>query len=146
MPMTLLQAERLVHTATLHAETLGVAVCVAVLDAGGHLTAFSRMDHAWLGSIDVAIKKAKTSVLFQTDSESVWEFSKPGAQAHGLDLTNGILVTFAGGLPLKSASGEMLGAIGVSGGLVNQDREVALAGQRALADSFPSPSRDIVEG
>lgn len=101
MSMTLLQAQHLVHTATLRAEALGIAVCVAVLDAGGHLKAFSRMDHAWLGSIDVAIKKAKTSVLFESDSENVWEFSKPDAQAHGLDLTNGILVTFAGGLPLK---------------------------------------------
>jgi uncharacterized protein GlcG (DUF336 family) len=103
-----------------------------VLDASGHLKAFSRMDGAWLGSIDVAMKKAKTSVLFEMKTQDVWEVCKPGAQAHGLELTNDGLVTFAGGIPLKTPGGELLGAIGVSGGQVLQDSEIATAGSAAF--------------
>jgi uncharacterized protein GlcG (DUF336 family) len=90
------------------------------------------MDGAWLGSIDVAMKKAKTFVFFEAETQAVWEVCKPGAQAHGLELTNDGLATFAGGVPLKAADGGLLGAIGVSGGQVAQDYEVALAGMAAL--------------
>jgi uncharacterized protein GlcG (DUF336 family) len=114
------------------AARLGVPVNIAVLDAGAHLLAFVRMDGAVLGSIDLALKKAATAVLFATTSESVWEYCKPGAPAHALELSNGGLAPFAGGIPLKSASGELLGAIGVSGGAVPQDLEIA----RAAAASF----------
>ncbi len=144
--MTSAQTERLLQAARSRAASLGIAVSVAVLDAGGHLKAFSRMDRAWLGSIDVAVKKAKTSVLFETESENVWEFSKPDAQAHGLDLTNDVLVTFAGGIPLRAADGALLGAICVSGGQDSQDREVAHAGARALLEPFTSLSSDAVSG
>jgi uncharacterized protein GlcG (DUF336 family) len=103
-----------------------------VLDFGGHLKAFSRMDGAWLGSIDVAMKKARTSVLFEMETQKIWEVCRPDAQAHGLELTNDGLVTFAGGIPLKAADGQLVGAIGVSGGQVGQDFEVARAGWGAL--------------
>jgi uncharacterized protein GlcG (DUF336 family) len=86
------------------------------------------MDGAVLGSIDIALKKARTAVLFEVESEAVWEYCKPGAPAQGLQLTNDTLVTFAGGIPLKTSDGETLGAIGVSGGEVSQDAEVARAG------------------
>jgi len=109
-----------------------VAASIVVLDFAGHLKAFSRMDGAWLGSIDVAMRKARTSVLFEMETEKVWEVCKPGAQAHGLELTNDGLVTFAGGIPLKTADGKLLGVIGVSGGQVAQDFEIAHAGSLAL--------------
>jgi uncharacterized protein GlcG (DUF336 family) len=129
--ITLEKAELLIRAAKLKAAEIGVAASIVVLDPGGNLKAFSRMDGSWLGSIDVAIKKAKTSVLFEMETQIVWEIGNPQAQAHGIELTNAGLVTFAGGIPLKSA-GALLGAIGVSGGLVPQDYEVARAGVAAL--------------
>jgi uncharacterized protein GlcG (DUF336 family) len=76
--------------------------------------------------------QAKTAALFEVNSEEVWEYVKPGAPAEGLQLSNGILATFAGGVPLRSSDGEVVGAIGVSGGAVPQDLEVAQAGAAAL--------------
>jgi uncharacterized protein GlcG (DUF336 family) len=90
------------------------------------------MDGAWLGSSDVAFRKARTSVLFEAETQALWEVSKPDAQAHGLAHTNGGLVTFAGGIPLKASDGELLGAIGVSGGEVAQDFAIARAGAASL--------------
>ena len=132
MRITLDHAENMITAAKVKAADIGIAVSVVVLDFAGHLKAFSRMDGAWLGSIDVAVKKAKTSVLFEAETQAVWEVCKPGAQAHGLELTNDGLVTFAGGMPLKAADGSLIGAIGVSGGQVAQDYEVAAAGAAAL--------------
>jgi uncharacterized protein GlcG (DUF336 family) len=105
MSLTSAQAEALTKAAKARAADIGIAVSVVVLDVGGHLKAFSRMDGAWLGSIDVAMKKARTSVLFEMETQNVWEVCKPGAQAHGLELTNDGLVTFAGGIPLKTEDG-----------------------------------------
>jgi uncharacterized protein GlcG (DUF336 family) len=132
MALALQQGQAILRAATAKARELGIAASVVVLDAAGHLKVFSRMDDAWLGSIDVAMKKAKTSVLFEMETQNVWEVCKPGAQAHGLETTNDGLVTFAGGIPLKTLGGELLGAIGVSGGQVSQDFEIASAGSAAL--------------
>jgi uncharacterized protein GlcG (DUF336 family) len=114
------------------AAAIGVPVNIAVLDAGAHLKAFVRMDGAVLGSIDVAMKKARTAVLFNSTSDAVWEYCKPDAPAHGLELSNGGLAPFAGGVPLKGPDGETLGAVGVSGGAVPQDLDVAQAGVAAF--------------
>ena len=132
MRLTSAQSDALVKAAKAKADEIGVAASVGVLDFAGHLKAFSRMDGAWLGSIDVAIGKARTSVLFEMETQSVWDICKPDAQAHGLEQTNGGLVTFAGGVPLKGSDGSLLGAIGVSGGAVTQDFEIARAGALAL--------------
>jgi uncharacterized protein GlcG (DUF336 family) len=132
MALTLEQGQAVLQAATAKAKEIGIAASVVVLDAAGHLKTFSRMNGAWLGSIDVAMKKAKTSVLFEMKTQDVWEVCRPGAQAHGLELTNDGLVTFAGGIPLKAPGGELLGAIGVSGGQVSQDFEIATAGSAAF--------------
>ena len=132
MRLTSAQADALVKAAKSKAEEIGVAASIVVLDFAGHLTAFSRMDGAWLGSIDVAMRKARTSVLFEMETQAVWDVCKPDAEAHGLEQTNGGLVTFAGGIPLKTADGQLIGAIGVSGGQVAQDFEIARAGAAAL--------------
>jgi uncharacterized protein GlcG (DUF336 family) len=129
--ITLEKALLLIDAAKSKAIELGVAASVVILDPGVNLKAFARMDGSWLGSIDVAIKKAKTSVLFEMETQIVWEIGNPQAQAHGIELTNDGLVTFAGGIPLKD-SGRLLGAIGVSGGLVAQDYKVACAGAAIL--------------
>jgi uncharacterized protein GlcG (DUF336 family) len=133
MKLTTLDAQAVMSAAIAKAAELAVPMNIVVLDAGGHLKAFLRMDGALLGSIDIAQKKAKTSVLFESNSEAVWEYCKPGAPAHGLELTNQILATFAGGMPLRAGS-DMRGAIGVSGGAVSEDAAVAAAG----AAAFPS--------
>jgi uncharacterized protein GlcG (DUF336 family) len=133
MNVTLAQAQEILAAAQAAAAATGVPVTIAVLDGAAHLKAFVRMDHAVLGSVDIALKKAKTAVLFGMASEQVREFSKPGAASQWLEATNGVLVTFAGGIPFKGADGEILGAIGVSGGSVEQDRAVAAAGAAATA-------------
>jgi uncharacterized protein GlcG (DUF336 family) len=133
MAITLEQGQEIQQAAAAKAKEIGIAASIVVLDAAGHLKAFVRMDDAWLGSIDVAMKKARTSVLFQMETQNVWEVCKPGAQAHGLEQTNDGLVTFAGGIPLKTADGKLLGGIGVSGGQVSQDYEIANAGSAAFA-------------
>ncbi len=132
MTITLDIAEKAVAAGREHASTLGVAMCLVVCDAAGHLKAFARMDRAWLGAIDVALRKAKTSVLFEAATQLRWEVSRPDAQAHGLESSNGGLITFAGGIPLRSAAGDLLGAIGVSGGQVAQDYAVAKAAVSVL--------------
>jgi 3-oxoacyl-[acyl-carrier protein] reductase len=126
------QASAIVAASRGKAEALDVPVNIAVLDAGGHLKAFSRMDGAVLGSIELAIGKARTAVLFNLESEGVFEYCKPGAPAFGLENSNGGLVVFAGGQPLRDAEGRVVGAVGVSGGAVPQDRDIAAAGQAAF--------------
>jgi uncharacterized protein GlcG (DUF336 family) len=132
MTITCKKSEQMLRASIEKAEELRVAVHIAVLDAGAHLKAFLRMDGAVLGSLDIALKKAKTAVLFEANSEAVWEYVKPGAPAPGLELTNGMLVTFAGGIPIKSSTGDILGAIGVSGGAVSEDFAIATAGCAAF--------------
>lgn len=135
LPLTLTCTRAAIFAAEAKAAALGVPVNVAVLDAGAHLKAFSRMDGAVLGSIDIAMKKARTAVLFQAPSEAVWEYCKPGAPAPCLELTNGGLAPFGGGVPLIRPDGTFAGAIGVSGGAVSQDMEIAQAGAAAWTDT-----------
>ena len=132
--MTSDQARKIIAAGEARAAEIGVPVNIAVLDAGTHLKAFVRMDGAVLGSIDVAMGKARTAALFQTTSEAVWDYCKPGAPAPGLQLSNGGLMTFAGGIPLTDADGTIIGAVGVSGGAVSQDREIAEAAAAAIGN------------
>jgi uncharacterized protein GlcG (DUF336 family) len=127
MQITSHQAQVVIDGAAAKALELGLPVIVAVLDAGAHLKAFRRMDGAVLASIDIAVSKARTAVLFQANSEAVWEYCKPGAPAPGLQLTNGGLATFGGGIPIRSRDGNVIGAVGISGGTVAEDVEVAQA-------------------
>jgi uncharacterized protein GlcG (DUF336 family) len=127
------QADALLRAAQLKASGMGVAVSIGVLDAGGNLKAFCRMDGAWLGSIDIALKKAKTAVLFEIETQAIWEFCNSTGPAHGMELTNDGLVSFAGGIPLKTDKGQLLGAIGVSGGQVAEDHKIARAALAAVA-------------
>ena len=105
---------------------------IAVLDAAVHLKAFSRMDGALLGSIDIALGKARTAALFGMRTEAIGEFSKPGGTSPGLENSNGGLVVFAGGLPIRNAEGTVIGAVGISGGAVAQDLDIAEAAAAAL--------------
>jgi uncharacterized protein GlcG (DUF336 family) len=133
MPLSSTQANAVVAAGEAKARSLGARVIIAVVDAGVHLKAFTRMDDAVLGSIDIALKKARTAALFETHSDAVWEYCKPGAPAPALELTNGGLAPFAGGVPLRAVDGRLLGAVGVSGGAVAQDLEIAEAAAEAVA-------------
>ena len=126
------QAQKVIEGAEGKAREMGLPVVIAVLDAGAHLKAFRRMDGAVLASIDIALRKASTAVLFQANSEDIWQYCKPGAPAPGLELTNGGLAPFGGGIPLKCPDGQVIGALGVSGGSVAQDMDVAKAGFAAF--------------
>ena len=83
---------------------------------------------ALLGSIDIAFGKARTAVLFGMNSEAMGEFCKPDGPSPGLELTNGTLVVFAGGVPIRGRDGGVIGSIGVS---VEQDLLVARAAASA---------------
>jgi uncharacterized protein GlcG (DUF336 family) len=132
MQVSIQQATEVISAAEAKARELGVPVIIAVLDSGCHIKALHRMDGAPLGSIDIAMGKAKTAALFSCNSEDVWEYCKPGAPAPGLENSNGGLMPFAGGISLKASDGSLIGSIGVSGGAVYQDKEIAQAGAAAL--------------
>jgi uncharacterized protein GlcG (DUF336 family) len=130
--LSLAQAETILAAAVAEAEEQGTRMDIAVVDKGGNLKAFARMDGAWLGSIDIAITKARTARYFDMPTEAIGELSQPGGPLYGIEHSNGGLITFPGGLPLTATDGTVLGAIGVSGSTVEDDRAVAEAGAAAL--------------
>ena len=127
MTVTTKQATDAVHKATEKAATIGVAANIVILDTAGYLKSFQRMDDAYLGSIDIAIGKAKTAMLFRMNSEDVGAFLDPSQKTFGMQSTNGGLVGFKGGLPVRQNK-EIIAYIGVSGGSPDQDFEIAAAG------------------
>jgi uncharacterized protein GlcG (DUF336 family) len=127
------QAQTVVAAALKKAEEISTLMNVTVIDAGGNLKAFARMDGAWLGSIDISAKKARTARFFDMDSGAIGNLSQPAGPLYNIEVSNGGLITFPGGVPLKNASGEIIGAIGVSGCTVENDYTVAVAGASALS-------------
>ena len=130
--ITLEQALAVVSAAQEKAEKQGTLMDIAVVDAGANLKAFVRMDGAFLGSIDISIKKAKTARFFNMPTGKLGELAQPGKSLYNIEFSNGGLITFPGGLPLKDKNGNIIGAIGVSGSSVEDDHEVALAGAAVL--------------
>jgi len=129
--ITLDQAWQVVDAANEAAVAQGTAMNIAVVDAGANLKAFLRMDGAWLGSIDIAITKARTARLFDMESGAIGELSQPGGPLFNIEHSNGGLITFPGGIPLI-VDGVVVGAIGVSGSTVDNDHAVASAGAATL--------------
>jgi uncharacterized protein GlcG (DUF336 family) len=125
MNITLEQAQTAIETAIRKSEELGVKMNIAVVDSGANLTAFVRMDDAWLGSADIAVKKAKTARYFDMDSGEIGKLSQPGHPLFNIEHSNMGLITFPGGVLIKEANGEIIGAVGVSGSSVEDDHEVA---------------------
>lgn len=132
MNITLEQAEKAIVSAKQKATAINTKMNIAVVDAGANLVAFGRMDGAWLGSIDVSIKKAKTARYFDMNTGSIGELSQPGGSLYNIEHSNNGLITFPGGVPIKNANGEIIGAIGVSGSSVENDHTVAEAGASAI--------------
>ena len=126
--LTLEQAQAAVNAALGRSKELGTKMNIAIVDAGANLTAFAREDGAWLGSIDIAVKKARTARFFDMPTGEIGKLSQPGGSLYNIEHSNTGLITFPGGIPLKTAAGEVLGAIGVSGSTVENDHTVADAG------------------
>ena len=130
--VTLADARRIIDAAEKKAAEIGQPMNIAVADAGGNLVAHVRMDNAWLGSIDISIKKAYTSHAFDITTKDLAEHSQSGGQFFGINASNdGKIMIFAGGIPFKK-DGKVVGAIGVSGGSGEQDHTVAEAGAGAF--------------
>ena len=124
-------ARRIIAAAEKKAKEIGQPMNIAVADAGGNLVAHVRMDGAWLGSIDISIKKAYTARAFDISTKDLATHSQSGEQFFGIHASNdGKIMIFAGGIPLKR-DGKVVGAVGVSGGMGAQDQAVAEAGAAA---------------
>jgi uncharacterized protein GlcG (DUF336 family) len=130
--ITLDEARQVIAAAEKEATSVGQPMNIAVVDEGGNLIAHVRMDGAWMGSVDISIKKAWTSRAFDISTKDLGENSHPGQQFYGIHASNdGRVMIFAGGIPLKR-KGKVVGAIGVSGGSGKQDQTVAEAGAAAF--------------
>ena len=132
--ITLEQARRIISAGEAEANNQGQPMNIAVVDRGGNLVAFVRMDGAWMGSIDIAIKKAWTSTAFDIETKALAKLSQPDQEFYGIHVSNGgeKVMIFAGGVPLMR-NGTVLGAVGVSGGMGKQDQAVAEAAAKAFS-------------
>ena len=132
--LSLGDARRLTAAGEAKAAQIGVPSNIAVVDAGGNLLAFARMDGAWLGSIDIAIHKAFTARAFDMPTAELAKIAQPGEPLFGIQNTNhDRIVVFGGGIPIK-LNDIVIGAVGSSGGTVDQDIEVVKAAVAAFRD------------
>lgn len=137
--ITLADAKRIIAAAEKKAEELKQPMNIAVADAGGNLVAHVRMDRAWMGSIDISIKKAWTARAFDIETKTLGTLSQSGDQFFGIHASNnGKVMIFAGGVPLKR-DGQVVGAVGVSGGSGDQDH--AVANRRSSSIKGRAPAR-----
>lgn len=131
--LTLADARRVIAAAEKKAQAIGQPMNIAVVDEGGNLISHVRMDGAWIGSIDISINKAFTARAFDIATKDLAEHSQSGGQFFGIHVSNhGRVMIFAGGIPLKQG-GNVVGAVGVSGGSGEQDQTVAEAGAAAIS-------------
>lgn len=132
MSITLKQAQRALTAAHEAAVQHNVKMNIAIVDSGANLVTFLRMDDAWLGSLDISIKKAKTARFFDMNTGEIGKLSQPGGPLYHIEHSNGGLITFPGGIPIRNNQGAVIGAIGVSGDTVENDHTVAQAGADAV--------------
>lgn len=125
------QANAAIEAAVKKSDEIGTKMDIAIVDAGGNLKAFVRQDGAWLGSIDISQKKAKTARWFDMNTGDIGGLSQPGGPLFNIEHSNGGLITFPGGVPIKEGD-TVIGAIGVSGSSVDNDHAVAQAGADAV--------------
>jgi uncharacterized protein GlcG (DUF336 family) len=125
------QANAALEAAVKKSDEIGTKMDIAIVDAGGNLKAFVRQDGAWLGSIDISQKKAKTARWFDMNTGDIGGLSQPGGPLFNIEHSNGGLITFPGGVPIKDGD-TVIGAIGVSGSSVENDHAVAQAGADAV--------------
>lgn len=132
--MNLKLAKALIERIEAKAEEMSLKVVAAVSDASGRPVAVHCMDGAYMGSYDVAVNKTFTSIAFQMSTRELGKLAQPGEQLYGVQFTNeGRIVIFGGGEPLY-VEGELIGALGVSGGSADQDNELAVYGKTILKE------------
>ena len=130
--LTLEDANRITTAAQAKAAELSIGVTVTVVEAGGQVRTQSRMDAARFGTITVSANKAFTAAAFGVPTSVLTGLVQPGQPLYGFaDAAGGRIAAFGGGVPIVRGD-EVLGAIGVSGGSVDQDQDVAAAGAAAL--------------
>ncbi|MDR6506707.1 heme-binding protein [Arthrobacter oryzae] len=132
--ISLEQAQAIVEACLAEARNINTAMNIAVVDAGGNLKAFARMDDAWLGSIDIAQKKARTARFFDMETGDIGGLSQPGGPLYNIEVSNGGLITFPGGIPLV-LDGQTVGGVGVSGSTVDNDRRSPKRERRHCSDA-----------
>ncbi|MBC7826157.1 MAG: heme-binding protein [Chitinophagaceae bacterium] len=143
MNITLAQAETAIEAAKAKATELNLLMNICIVDSGANLVAFARMDGAWPGSIDVSTKKAKTSAWFFMNSGDLGSLSQPGGSLYNIEHSNGGLITFPGGIPIKGEHGKTIGAIGVSGSTVENDHVVAQSGADAVKQENRKKEKEV---
>lgn len=127
------QAQEVIAAGRRRSRELDLAMNLAVVDSGGNLKAFARMDGAWLGSIDISIKKARTARYFDMPTADLSPMVQPGEPLYHIEFSNGGLITFPGGIPLTLDDGSVIGAVGVSGSTVDNDQAVAEAAAEVIS-------------
>ena len=132
MNISLSQAEAAIAAAKTKAAAINTKMNICVVDAGSNLVAFAHMDGAWIGSVDISFKKAKTAAWFIMDTAVLSPLVQPGQPLYNIEHSNGGLITFPGGVVIKNETGEVIGAISVSGDSVDNDHAVAKAGATAV--------------
>src|SRR5690606_8429561 len=132
MNITLKQAESIIAKAKAKAVEIDTKMNISVVDSGANQVAFVRMDGAWLGSADIALKKAKTARFFDMPTGEIGKLSQPGESLYNIEHSNGGLISFPGGVPLKNKNGDIIGAVGASGSVVENEHAVASAGADAI--------------
>lgn len=115
---------------------LGTKMNIAVVDRGGNLVAFAREDGAWVGSVDISIKKARTATFFDMETQEIGKLSQPGGSLYNIEHSNNGLITFPGGIPVTTPDGVILGGVGVSGSTVEDDFVVAQAAVEGFKTAF----------
>ena len=121
---------------------LGTRMNITVVDRGGNLVAFAREDGAWVGSVDISVKKAKTATFFDMETQEIGKLSQPGGSLYNIEHSNGGLITFPGGIPLTAPDGTILGGVGVSGSTVEDDKVVADAAVEGFKTAFVETSAE----
>ena len=136
--LTLDEAQKAIIAGMRTAKKIEQPMNIAVVDSGGHLITHVRMDGAIKASIDISIRKARTSILMNLPTAALADATQPGAELYGLELTSGGMVSFGGGIPVVR-DGRTVGAVGVSAGSVAQDVQVA----EAVAAKLASPAASL---
>jgi uncharacterized protein GlcG (DUF336 family) len=121
---------------------IGTKMNIAVVDRGGNLVAFAREDGAWVGSVDISVKKAETATFFDLETQEIGKLSQPGGSLYNIEHSNGGLITFPGGIPLTAPDGTILGGVGVSGSTVEDDKVVADAAAEGFKTAFVETSAE----
>jgi uncharacterized protein GlcG (DUF336 family) len=132
MDITYYEATKALNASIEKAKSLDLHVSLAIVDTGGHLVSFARLDSVY-GVVDFAVKKAQTAVMFGIDSDVMGSIVS-GADVHGYGMihSNGGILTIAGGVIIRNKKGNIIGAIASSGGTPEQDKEIANEGASVI--------------